>query len=277
MVNLHIAYEAPALQKQNTIYSGGRLCGLSSVPAPQFPVFSSSSWPNSHKVVACGEYKGKGSLELYNLTPSGAQGKNGPLDMSSNLTPVYQNRQSSASLKVLSVESHGTRIVYSDGDGNIKWVERDGRTEARRFNINTYKSCNGWGQQQFGTSLHGRNHAENDNEARGLWNNSSSSRSGDEVARKILPIGGNLTGDEILIWTGERVGRIRFADVHGPREDEDEEDYTDISKDVDSDTREAIRNKKREERRQEREYSGMMRRALERQADEVRRMGGLGM
>ncbi|KAB8079489.1 F-box domain protein [Aspergillus leporis] len=262
---------------QNTIYSGGRLCGLASVPAPRFPLSSSSAWPDPHKVVACGEYKGKGSLELYNLTPSGVQGENGPSGLSSNLTPLYQNRQSSASLKVLSVESHGTRIVYSDGDGNIKWVERDGRTEARRFNINTYKFCERKGQQQSGSDLRGRNNAEDDNEARGLWNSSSSPRSDSEVARKVLPIGGNLTGDEILIWTGERIGRIRFADACDPGEEEEEDDYMDISEGIDSATREELRNKKREERWQEREYSRMMRRALERQADEVRRMGGLGL
>jgi hypothetical protein len=86
-----------------------------------------------------------------------------------------------------------------------------------------------------------------------------------------------LTGDEILIWTGERIGRIRFADACDPGEEEEEDDYMDISEGIDSATREELRNKKREERWQEREYSRMMRRALERQADEVRRMGGLGL
>ncbi|KAE8355405.1 hypothetical protein BDV28DRAFT_129064 [Aspergillus coremiiformis] len=261
---------------QNTIYSGGRLCGLASVPAPQFPVFSSSSWPDSHKVVACGEYKGKGSLELYSLTPSVAQGEKGPSNLSSSLTSVYQNRQSSASLKVLSVESHGTRIVYSDGDGNVKWVERDGRTEVRRFNINTYKPCTRQDQGSWGSSVNERYDHEQEEEGRGLWSNSSRSHSNDEVARKILPIGGNLTGDELLIWTGERVGRIRFADSYEFGEGE-EDDFMDISEDLDSVTHEELRNKKREVQWREREYSRMMRRALERQADEVRRMGGLGL
>lgn len=260
---------------QNTIYSGGRLCGLASVPAPQFPVFANSSWPDPHKVVACGEYKGKGSLELYNLTPSGAQGENDPPGLSSHLTSAYQNRQSSASLKVLSVESHGTRIVYSDGDGNVKWVERDGKTEVRRFNINTYKPRRRHDQQ---LSEPGINERDNNEEETGvLWNNSSSSHGNDEVARKILPIGGNLTGDEVLIWTGERVGRIRFADSYDFGEEEEEDDLMDVSEDVATATREELRNKRREVRRQEREYSRMMRRALERQADEVRRMRGFGL
>ncbi|GMF79561.1 unnamed protein product [Aspergillus oryzae] len=260
---------------QNTIHSGGRLCGLASVPAPQFPLSSGLSCPDSHKVVACGEYKGKGSLELYSLTPLGVQGENGPSDLSSSLSQVYQNRQSSASLKVLSVESHGTRIVYSDGDGNVKWVERDGRAEVRRFNINDYKPRrkNEQDSSGFNTNMQG----ESEEEARGLWNDSSSPRSNDEVARKILPTGGNLTGDELLVWTGERVGRIRFADTHDYDEDEEEDDLIDVSEDMDSAKREELRNRRRELRMREREYSSMMRRALERQADEVRRMGGLGL
>lgn len=260
---------------QNTIHSGGRLCGLASVPAPQFPLSSGLSCPDSHKVVACGEYKGKGSLELYSLTPLGVQGENGPSDLSSSLSQVYQNRQSSASLKVLSVESHGTRIVYSDGDGNVKWIERDGRAEVRRFNINDYKPRrkNEQDSSGFNTNMQG----ESEEEARGLWNDSSSPRSNDEVARKILPTGGNLTGDELLVWTGERVGRIRFADTHDYDEDEEEDDLIDVSEDMDSAKREELRNRRRELRMREREYSSMMRRALERQADEVRRMGGLGL
>ncbi|KAE8148257.1 hypothetical protein BDV25DRAFT_158690 [Aspergillus avenaceus] len=257
---------------QNTIHSGGRLCGLASVPAPRFPVSSSLSWPDTHRVVACGDYKGRGSLEIYSLTSSGRNEEAGPSDMSSSLSTVHQNRQSSASSKVLSVESHGTRIVYSDANGNVKWVERNGRSEVRRFNINTYKPRDKRSQNM--SQPNAGNRAEGEDEARGLWNNSSSDG---EVARKILPIGGNLTGDELLIWTGERIGRVRFADDDYDLNGENEDDMMDISEDMDSATREELIQKKREEHRQEREYTRMMRRALERQADEVRRMGGLGL
>ncbi|KAL4791904.1 hypothetical protein BDV19DRAFT_369628 [Aspergillus venezuelensis] len=254
---------------QSTAHSGGRLCGLVSVPSPRFPVFSSPKYPASHTVVACGEYNGKGSLELYNLTVSGhgRHDENGPPDCTSSLTTNYQNRQSAARSKILSVQSHGTRIVYSDGDGNIKWIERDGRTEVRRLNINLYRPH---------PEMQSQGHHDNADDASGLWASVSRAQSEGDVARKILPTGGNLTGDELLVWTGERLGRIRFSDT--PDSDEiGEDDEMSLDGDVDDTTREEARSKKRELQAREREYSKMMRRALESQADEVRRMGDFGL
>ncbi|KAI9040130.1 uncharacterized protein KD926_008574 [Aspergillus affinis] len=265
---------------QSTIHSGGRLCGLAAVPAPRFPVVSEPSWPSSHQVVACGEYKGRGSLELYNLTPSARNVGNDQSGWSSNLALVHQNRQSAASSKVLSVESHGTRIVYSDGDGNVKWTERDGRSEIRRFNINTYKP-RGKPTRRFHTATSAEQGPDSimdehdDSETGGLWGNSRS-RSDGEVARKILPTGGNLTGDELLIWTGERIGRVKFSDVSHTEDEEDDEDLG-IEGEMDDAKRDEMRKNRREHRRREEEYSLMMRRALEQQADEVRRTGGMGM
>ncbi|KAA8649731.1 hypothetical protein EYZ11_009636 [Aspergillus tanneri] len=264
---------------QSTIHSGGRLCGLASVPAPRFPVVSGTAWPSSHQVVACGEYKGRGSLELYNLIPSARNSNNDPSGWSSTLSVVHQNRQSAASSKVLSVESHGTRIVYSDGDGNVKWSERDGRSEIRRFNINTYKRHGRTSQEpRIEGSADNSHHGQHDNDIRGLWGDSSRSRSDGEVARKVLPTGGNLTGDELLIWTGERIGRLKFSGDLGSQdsEEEEEDDELLLEGEVDDATRDKIRKRKREQRRRETEYSSIMRRALERQADEVRRIGDLG-
>ncbi|KAL4808242.1 hypothetical protein BDV18DRAFT_97384 [Aspergillus unguis] len=258
---------------QSTVHSGGRLCGLVSVPEPQFPVFSGSKYPASHNVVACGEYNGKGSLELYRLTPSGASEEHGPSACSSSLTTTYQNRQSAAGSKILSVQSHGTRIVYSDGDGNIKWVERDGRTEVRRLNINSYRPPAG----TVFNSDHHEHHLEDDaHDMSGLWTSVSRAQNEGDVARKILPTGGNLTGDELLVWTGDRLGRIRFSDK--PDVDEiGEDDEMSLDGDVDEASREEMRSRKRELQAREREYSKMMRRALETQADEVRRMGDFGL
>ncbi|RAL07421.1 uncharacterized protein BO97DRAFT_378685 [Aspergillus homomorphus CBS 101889] len=276
---------------QNTIHSGGQLCGLAAVPAPRFPI-SDSSFPSSHKLVACGDYKGRGSLELYNLAPSNASDMNCSSGCSSVVSTMYQNRQSVARSKVLSVESHGTRIVYSDGDGNIKWVERDGRSEVRRLNINTYQhphhhhhhhhratTSHHHQQQPDDTAHHPRAANGETDHPTGLWGNLSRSHSEGEVARKILPTGGSLTGDELLVWTGEHIGRVRFtsASPDAGLDEDDEDDDASMDMELDDTAREELRAKRRELRRREHEYAGMMRKALERQADEVRRMGGLGL
>ncbi|KAL5337885.1 hypothetical protein BJX70DRAFT_367958 [Aspergillus crustosus] len=258
---------------QSTIHSGGRLCGLVSVPAPQFPVFSSSKYPDSHSLVACGEYNGKGSLEMYRLTPSDENVDNGLSECSSTLTSGYQNRQSAARSKILSVQSHGTRIVYSDGDGNIKWTERDGRTEVRRLNINSYRPPSGTGYNPTHTQPH---HDDGAHDAGGLWASVSRAQNEGDVARKVLPTGGSLTGDELLVWTGDRLGRIRFSDTPDS-EEFGEDDEMSLDGEVDETIREEVRSRKRELKAREREYAKMMRRALETQADEVRRMGDFGL
>ncbi|KAJ5303593.1 hypothetical protein N7476_010392 [Penicillium atrosanguineum] len=244
---------------QSTVHSGARLCGLASAPGPRFPVFSDSVYPHSHSIVACGEYNGRGSLELYNLQSSSQETDNSnPSERTSQLTPMYRNRQSAASSKLLSVASHGNRLVYSDSEGNIKWVERNGRAEVRRWNLNT--------PQPYDPS-----------QPRGLWPSSAPQNQNSEVARKVLPTGGNLSGDELLIWTGERIGRIRFSVPEDRYLDEIDEDDWFMHAEVDEETRVAMRKKHRDEWEKERRYEEAMRQALERQADEVRWMGTDGM
>ncbi|KAJ9258216.1 hypothetical protein DTO212C5_8751 [Paecilomyces variotii] len=256
-------------QLQSTVHSGGRLCGLASIPAPKFPVSSDATWPPSHRIVACGEYNGKGSLELYDLTCSAAETNNELSNESSTLSPPrYQNRQSAASSKLLSVASHGTRIAYSDSEGNIKWVERDGRGEVRRFNINSYHARTP--NLQDSTEQRGSDETSGSR----LFPNHPSDEG--DVARKILPTGANLTGDELLVWTGDRIGRIRFA--ANPDDSMDEEDDEVFSDDgLDPVSRQERRHTRQEEKMREQEYSEMMRRALEMQGDEVIWMGRLGM
>lgn len=258
---------------QSTVHSGGRLCGLASAPEPRFPVFTDSTYPESHAVVACGEYNGRGSLELYRLRSSSQNGDSSASDRSSQLTPEYKNRQSAASSKLLSVASHGNRLVYSDSEGNIKWVERNGRSEVRRWNINS-------SQPQIPSSRRSLSSSEtlpgDESRPRGLWPGSNGSEG--EVARKVLPTGGNLTGDELLVWTGERIGRLKFsipADQEASVEDEEDEWF--MHAEVDEETRKAMRQKHRDEWEKERRYEEAMRQALERQADEVRWMGTDGM
>lgn len=258
---------------QSSVHSGGRLCGLASVPAPEFPIFSNSTWSDTHNVVACGEYNGRGSLELYSLTSSSNASDDGPTDLSSKLYTVYRNRQSAARSKLLSVASHGTRLVYSDADGNIKWVERDGRVEVRRWNINTDYLDTGLSDDEIPGLA-----SDETQGATGLWSSlSAESQGSNEVARKILPTGGNLTGDELLLWTGDRIGRVRFSTRDEPEEEDDDDDDESLDTEVDSPELEEIRRKRRHEREREKEYEDMMRRALARQADEVRWTGELGM
>ncbi|KAJ5564513.1 hypothetical protein N7513_000755 [Penicillium frequentans] len=259
---------------QSTVHSGGRICGLTSAPEPRFPVFKDSDYPASHSVVACGDYNGRGSLELYNLSSSSQDPLSRPSDRSSTLTPQYNNRQSAASSRLLSVASHGNRIVYSDAEGNIKWVERNGRAEVRRWNINTsHPQIPFFRNSQASTP--GDSGAE-DSQPRGLWPQSQPENHSSEVARKILPTGGNLTGDELLVWTGERIGRIKFS-IPADSGLEDDEDEWFMHAEVDEETREVMRHKLRDEWENERKYEDTMRRALERQADEVRWMGTDGM
>lgn len=256
---------------QSTVHSGGRLCGLASAPEPRFPVHSDSTYLDSHNIVACGEYNGRGSLELYNLKSSSENREGNPSNRTSQLTPEYRNRQSAASSKLLSVASHGNRLVYSDSEGNIKWVERNGRAEVRRWNVNT-------SHPQIPFSKHDSafiSRPDGDQpQPRGLWPSSQPQNNSSEVARKILPTGGNLTGDELLVWTGERIGRLKFSIP----EDSDiemggDEDDLFMHAEVDEEKREEMRHKHRDEWEKERRYEETMRRALERQADEVRWMG----
>lgn len=252
---------------QNIVHSGGSLCGLASAPSPRFPVRSDSTGSDLQNIVACGEYKGRGSLELYDLTPSGTS--------SSLSSAAYQNRQSAARSKLLSVASHGARIVYSDADGNVKWVERDGRSEIRRWNINTHLSDMKANQRTANSGAEAGGSDEDDSDSGGLF---ASSHGNNEVVQKVLPTGGSLMSDELLIWTGERIGRLQFTGIPEPDPDQgDEEEDIPIDEELDSSTREVVRDQRREQLRREKEYTRTMRRALERQADEVRRMGGFGL
>ena len=245
---------------QSAVHSGGGLCSLSSAPSPRlFTPAVAGPGPVSHRVVACGEYKGRGSLELYNL-PS-----------SESFSPaVYQNRQSAASSKLLSVASHGTRIVYSDANGTIKWTERDARTEVRRWNINTHLSMLKQQSHQTPTPTteDHNDHEDEDEDEGGLFANPTDQATNNEVARKIIPTGGTLNDDDILIWTGERIGCLSFESRAAGSGVEDGDQG-------DSGSEEARH--LRDHARREREYARTMRRALERQADEVRRMGGFGL
>jgi hypothetical protein len=239
---------------RGTIHSGARLCSMASIPHPFAnlendlarrgelsveQVMEAKTRPGK-TLIACGEYNTKGSLEMYGLSPN-------PLlsTISSDSSAGYlhnavmKNRQTSSSSKLLSVASHGTRLVVSDGGGNIKWLERDGFTESRKWNISH-------GSVEAPRGIFGT-----------LGDSYMDSGSGDIVI-KILENQGDL-----ILWTGEKIGLLTFSSEPGFTA----ESFEDIVK-----TAEEAR-----QEREEGIYSKTMRRALEHQANEVRYVRGLGL
>ena len=256
---------------RNTYHSGAQLCSLASLPYA-FSSLEADLMRQSQLSVraareakaqpgdtlfACGEYQGKGSLASYGLS-SGRSTIDPATQASPGSTQIstYKNRVSAASSKLLSIAVHGTRLVVSDGDGGVRWLERDGQTLVRRWNINRFGSLGG------------------DNGSRSFLNYNDSHHygiAGSDVALKLLPLHRHMTeaptyADEILFWTGEKIGLMGFSAK--PRFGGDEGQAWEER--VES-TEEALK------RREERVYDETMRRALERQADEVRWVSGLGL
>ena len=81
------------------------------------------------------------------------------------------------------------------------------------------------------------------------------------MVRKIIPTDENLDRDRLLLWTGERIATMRFKSEPEWAWDE----WQDFEGDVDGRKGKAA------------VYEHLMRKALERQADEVRWMGRLGL
>ncbi|ORY70220.1 F-box domain-containing protein [Pseudomassariella vexata] len=235
-----------------SIHSGASLCSLASLPYPFSSVDSglrrrgeltkeqvdtAKSTPlGGRTLIACGEYHTKGSLEVYGLSPHETSGV--------TLDSTMKNRQTASKSKLLSVINHGTRILVSDGQGYLKWVERDGFTEVRSTLIGHPEKCQ---QRSLFASMPGSG----------------------EIARKLLATQtGNdddmvkANDDDVLFWTGERLGLVGFS----PKPEFTADDFEDHTK-----TPEEIAAEKEEQ-----QYKEMMRLALERQANDVRFVRYLG-
>ncbi|KZL70583.1 f-box domain-containing protein, partial [Colletotrichum incanum] len=237
-----------------SIHSGARLASLASLPYPfstldsetrrrsdlsAEQVMASKMRKGGRTLIAGGEYNTKGSLELYGLCPRSGDSS---ADLMQNST--MKNRQTSSQSKILSVTNQGTRIVFSDGSGLLKWFERDGFTEVRRHKIG---------------------HSEV-SERPSLF---ASMPGSDDLARKILSTQtrnglDNVNDDDILFWTGEKLGLVSFSSKPGFTADDFEEPAPKSEEEA-----------KVEEA--EKEYGERMRLALERQADDVRFVRGLGL
>lgn len=263
---------------QYVIHSGARLSALATIPYA--PCRATSKTGVEATLLACGEYNGRGSLEMYSLPhvkhnsiqslpTNPEQVETFPIEPADGVSPEaeralsesmelvdlaepfnYKNRQAASPSKLLSVAAHGTRVVFSDADGGLKWVERDGYGLVRRWNVNNF-------------------------EMRG----NTAESYGEQVVRKIIPInpvaskqGARGDGD-LIVWTGEKVGVITTQRPHN------DEEFGELSKafgessvgnENDGDDEEDLDI-------QAEEYARMMRRALERQADERRWMSRFNM
>ncbi|CAE7218822.1 hypothetical protein HRS9139_09780 [Pyrenophora teres f. teres] len=269
---------------RGTVHSGARLSCITAMPYPFVPhdlclgrpyappslLREVKSTPG-HTLITAGEYKGKGSLELYGLSTDPAHSINSSDSRTTrNQKAYYQNRQTASSSKLLSVAPHGTRLVFADGDGNLKWVERDGSTPVRQFNINDLQRDGNDGAQATTTSTHqaGLVNAESDTEAG--W--------GGDIVQKILPtvtpsLVAPYTPSEqsgagnLVLWTGDgKLGMLGFG-----------REPPFGGKDVFEDALEEQFGDAVGERVREREYTAGMRRALEQQARELRWLRGYGL
>lgn len=243
---------------RGSIHSGARLCSMASLPYP----FASMEKDLARRgelsiqqvevaktrpgktLIACGEYNSKGSLEMYGLSPNPYLSTISSNPAAGSLqNSVMKNRQTSSNSKLLSVSNHGTRIVVSDGGGNLKWLERDGFTEARRWNI-----------------------AHDSVEApSGIFGNEDS---GDIVIKLANTHNGRseraVNEDDLVLWTGEKIGLLSFSSGPGFSAEDFEAKGPQTPGEAQKES-------------DEREYSQKMRRALESNADEVRFMRGLGL
>jgi hypothetical protein len=248
---------------RGTVHSGARLSSLSYIPHPFIPQSLRTASPPSHlhaaklapgaTLITAGSYKGKGSLELYSLSSEPTRSINSSDSRTThNPHACYQNRQTASSSKLLSVAPHGTRIVFSDGDGNVKWVERDGSTPVRQFNIN---DVDGPGSTTMHTNTliaapREVEVGEGDIVQKILNTTKSAATTQDSL----------LGQDNLVIWTGDgKLGMIGFGG-DGPFDADVFEDAVE-----------------EQERGREREYGVEMRRALEQQARELRWLRGYGL
>ncbi|KAI8624247.1 F-box domain-containing protein [Xylariaceae sp. FL1651] len=235
-----------------SLHSGGRLCSLTSLPYPfssidsdlrrrlelsEEQVTKSKTVIGGRTLIACGEYNTKGSLEIYGLS---SELEDGATQISYD--SATKNRQTASRSKLLSVINHGNRIVFSDGQGYLKWVERDGFTEVRRHKVGKAEKVTQ--RSLFGTMP-----------------------GSDDIARKLLSTqteqhNGTPNDDDILFWTGETLGLVSFSSKPGFST----EDFVQSTK-----TPEEVATEE-----EEKLYGERMRLALGRQADEVRFVQNLG-
>ncbi|KAF9692110.1 hypothetical protein EKO04_009832 [Ascochyta lentis] len=277
---------------RGTVHSGARIPTLTSIPHPFIPhtlrlgaPYASASLLHSARatdgmtLVAAGEYKGKGSLELYSLSAAPEWAINSAdARTTRNVRACYQNRQTVSATKLLAAAAHGTRIVVADGDGNLKWVERDARTPVRSFNINDAHL--GKAKAEVKVRTPGGNATSTHHNGMHSRTESGTEPGTGDIVQRILPTCSHtlssthtttasppeLGTQNLVLWTGDgKLGMLGF----GRDELFDEDTFEDAL--------ERQEDGQLGEKEREREYSLEMRRALEQQAREVRWLRGYGL
>ena len=193
---------------KGNLHSGARISCLRSTLNPLVPrelslmstnTMSASAIAEAKAVsgmtlLAAGEYKGKGSLEMYGLNSDPAHKAR---------QTSFLNRQTASSSKLLSVASHGGKVVFSDGNGNLRWVERDGFSPVRAWNINGHDPTTA-SDRVFPNEMF----------------LAPSYEAPDDIVQLLLPTRPKLTSrpssrfgeDNLIIWTGEgKLGLLGFG------------------------------------------------------------------
>jgi hypothetical protein len=259
---------------RGTMHSGSRISCLRAFPHSFLPremgqmrnnalslsaIRDAKSIPGS-TLIAAGEYRGKGALELYGLSSNPAYTSFAFDSNRAHLSNTsFQNRQTASRSKLLSVSSHGGSLAYSDGDGNVKWVERDGFSPIREWNLNEHAEMAVSRTQTTPNVTPGT--------MREPWDNTAAP---DDIVQLMLPTmpkssyGHERLGeDNLVIWTGEgRVGLLGLG--------REKWDWSALEE-------EALAHEEKSRRKVEREYVGIMGRALRRQADEMHFVRNLGL
>lgn len=188
---------------------------------------------------------------------------------------IVRNRQSASRSKILSVDAtQGTRIITGDADGIIRWIERDGRQEVRRYDI--FGDNGEEGEQHSPQSRGSVGGSRWCGGTAGYYTRPDGTMRS-EVVRKLVAFGdsngsggpggsGGASQAGVVVWTGERLGVLGIGHRR-PRKVCNGK----IRGVAIMDGEEAPAEEEAER------YEVEMRRALERQGDELNIMKGLGM
>ena len=164
--------------------------------------------------------------------------------------------------------AHGTRVALSDSTGWIRWFERDGFTEVRRVHIGSDIGRRSRGKNYFASTTPG-----SDGIARKLV--TTGSHGGGGTGGGHTDKSGGANENDLVFWTGERLGMVAFTLRAGMTSQDFEEDMEQPWA-----NHEGRALHEREERARlaaEAAYEESLRWGLERQANDLRLARAMGL